>query len=63
LRLKKIKTIGDPYMVAGGLPKQQPDHAVAVAEMALGMIDEVRRIGTQSTKTWRLASAFIREMW
>jgi len=51
LRLEKIKTIGDAYMVAGGLPEQQPDHAVAVAEMALGMIEAVRRIGTQFGET------------
>lgn len=35
--LEKIKTIGDAYMVAGGLPVERPDHAQAVAEMALGM--------------------------
>jgi len=45
--LEKIKTIGDAYMVAGGLPEEQPDHAVAVAEMALGMLEEVGRIGRQ----------------
>jgi len=37
--LEKIKTIGDAYMVAGGLPAPMPDHAAAVAEMALGMLD------------------------
>jgi adenylate cyclase len=47
LRLEKIKTIGDAYMVAGGLPEVQPDHAVAVADMALGMIDAVHRIGLE----------------
>jgi adenylate cyclase len=35
--LEKIKTIGDAYMVAGGLPVERPDHAEAVAEMALEM--------------------------
>ncbi len=35
--LEKIKTIGDAYMVVGGLPTPRPDHAVAVAEMALDM--------------------------
>lgn len=33
--LEKIKTIGDAYMVVGGLPTPRPDHAAAVAEMAL----------------------------
>jgi class 3 adenylate cyclase len=39
--LEKIKTIGDAYMVAGGLPQPRPDHAEAIAEMALGIREEV----------------------
>jgi class 3 adenylate cyclase len=35
--LEKIKTIGDAYMVVGGLPEARADHARAVAEMALEM--------------------------
>jgi adenylate cyclase len=42
--LEKIKTIGDAYMVAGGLPVPRPDHAEAVAEMALAMRDEIQRL-------------------
>jgi class 3 adenylate cyclase len=41
--LEKIKTIGDAYMVAGGLPEPRPDHAEAIAEMALGIREEVAR--------------------
>jgi class 3 adenylate cyclase len=41
--LEKIKTVGDAYMVAGGLPEPRPDHARAVAEMALAIRDEVAR--------------------
>jgi class 3 adenylate cyclase len=41
--LEKIKTIGDAYMVAGGLPQPRPDHAEAIAEMALGIREEVAR--------------------
>jgi adenylate cyclase len=41
--LEKIKTIGDAYMVAGGLPEPRPDHAEAMAEMALAMQTEVAR--------------------
>jgi class 3 adenylate cyclase len=40
---EKIKTVGDAYMVAGGLPQPRPDHAEAVAEMALAMQAEVTR--------------------
>jgi adenylate cyclase len=43
--LEKIKTIGDAYMVAGGLPVPRPDHAEAVAEMALDMREEADRCG------------------
>jgi class 3 adenylate cyclase len=39
--LEKIKTIGDAYMVVGGLPEPRPDHTEAVAEMALAMLEEV----------------------
>jgi class 3 adenylate cyclase len=35
--LEKIKTIGDAYLVVGGLPMPRSDHAEAVAEMALDM--------------------------
>jgi PAS domain S-box-containing protein len=37
LELEKIKTIGDAYMVAAGLPVPRYDHAEAIAEMALAM--------------------------
>jgi class 3 adenylate cyclase len=37
--VEKIKTIGDAYMVAAGLPDPRPDHAAAMAEMALEMRD------------------------
>ncbi|MCS6815613.1 MAG: adenylate/guanylate cyclase domain-containing protein, partial [Cyanobacteria bacterium] len=40
--LEKIKTIGDAYMVVGGLPTPRPDHAVAVANMALDMLQVIR---------------------
>jgi class 3 adenylate cyclase len=39
--LEKIKTIGDAYMVAGGLPEPRPDHAQAMADLALAMREEV----------------------
>ena len=35
--LEKIKTIGDCYMVASGVPCPRPDHAVAIVNLALDM--------------------------
>jgi adenylate cyclase len=39
--LEKIKTIGDAYMVAGGLPQRRPGHTEAIAELALDMVAAV----------------------
>jgi class 3 adenylate cyclase len=44
--LEKIKTIGDAYMVVGGLPTPRQDHAEAMAEMALDVQKAMRRVGT-----------------
>jgi class 3 adenylate cyclase len=41
LGVEKIKTIGDAYMAVAGLPEPRPDHAVAVAQLALGMLDVI----------------------
>lgn len=41
LDLEKIKTVGDAYMVVGGLPTPRSDHVAAVAEMALAMREEL----------------------
>jgi adenylate cyclase len=40
--LEKIKTIGDAYMVVGGLPKRRRDHAHAIACMALDMQNAIK---------------------
>lgn len=45
--LEKIKTIGDAYMVVGGLPTPRADHAEAVAELALNML---RQAAEQSAR-------------
>ncbi len=41
--LEKIKTIGDAYMIAGGLPEAYPDHLRAMAHMALEMMEAARQ--------------------
>jgi class 3 adenylate cyclase len=40
--LEKIRAIGDEFVVAAGLLKPQPDHAQAVADFALAMLQELR---------------------
>lgn len=42
--LEKIKTIGDAYMLAGGIPVPREDHAQAVADVALEMIAAMDRL-------------------
>ena len=43
LGVEKIKTVGDAYMVASGLPQPRADHAHAVAEMGLRILEAVDR--------------------
>ncbi len=38
-KLEKIKTIGDAYMIVGGVPNPHPHHAEATADMALEMLE------------------------
>ena len=42
--LEKIRTIGDSYMVAAGVPVARPDHAHAICAMALDLRREVARL-------------------
>jgi class 3 adenylate cyclase len=41
--VEKIKTIGDCYMVAAGVPRQRPDHAGALARLAIEMREHAKR--------------------
>ncbi|MEQ9001858.1 MAG: adenylate/guanylate cyclase domain-containing protein [Coleofasciculus sp. B1-GNL1-01] len=45
--LEKIKTIGDAYMVVGGLPTPCDNHAAAIAEMALDMQQVIKQFNHQ----------------
>ncbi len=54
LGLEKIKTIGDSYMVVGGLPTSREDHAEAIAEMALAMQREIAQFKRGDDTTFRL---------
>jgi adenylate cyclase len=46
--LEKIKTIGDGYMVAAGVPVPRADHADAIADMALAMIEALREFAART---------------
>lgn len=53
--LEKIKTIGDCYMVASGVPRPRPDHAQVLTRMALEMRDYVSQHEFQGHKlTFRI---------
>jgi len=46
--VEKIKTIGDAYMVVGGIPVPRQDHPQAIAEMALAMGSEFARVAIET---------------
>jgi class 3 adenylate cyclase len=52
--VEKIKTIGDAYLAVGGLPGTREDHAAAVAELALGMVEAVARLNASSGRDWKI---------
>lgn len=52
--LEKIKTIGDGYMVAGGVPEQRLDHADAIASLALDMMKVFQRDNNEISRGLQL---------
>ena len=46
--LEKIRTIGDNYMVASGVPKTRSDHAQAIALLAIDMLRGLEELPTHS---------------
>ncbi len=48
--LEKIKTVGDSYMLAGGLPIPRRDHADAVVAVGLDMLAFLERLGGWSIR-------------
>ena len=53
-KLEKIKTIGDAYMVAAGLPLPRKDHAEAIAEMALDMQNTIHKFSKQKGEEFQI---------
>ncbi|MEG4865150.1 MULTISPECIES: adenylate/guanylate cyclase domain-containing protein [unclassified Microcoleus] len=52
--LEKIKTIGDAYMVVGGLPTVREDHSEAIALLALEMQAALRSFNTKVGESFEL---------
>jgi adenylate cyclase len=52
--LEKIKTIGDAYMVVGGVPNARVDHAQAIASMALEMQAALKEVATKNQKELKM---------
>jgi class 3 adenylate cyclase len=48
--VEKIKTIGDAYMAAGGIPLERPDHAEAIAALALDMQQAIAHFNRSNDK-------------
>lgn len=47
-QLEKIKTIGDAYMVAAGIPDHRADHAEAIADMAIDMLQALKQFNKET---------------
>lgn len=52
--LEKIKTIGDAYMVVGGLPTPSLLHAEAIARMALDMLETINQFARETGKDFQI---------
>ena len=52
--VEKIKTIGDCYMLAGGVPDYQEDHARRVADVALEMKLALERFNRSQNQTFQI---------
>jgi adenylate cyclase len=53
-QVEKIKTIGDCYMAVCGVPDPRPDHAVALADMALEMLQRLKQFNKTHGSSLRI---------
>lgn len=51
-RLEKIKTIGDSYMMVGGVPTALTDHAAVCGQAALEMLENLRAFNRRYQIDW-----------
>lgn len=52
--IEKIKTIGDSYMIASGVPKEKPDHARRAVEAAFDMLNYLDNRNKYSSNKWNM---------
>ena len=52
--VEKIKTVGDSYMVVGGVPLPVADHAVRCADMAMAMVASMRKFNERNRLNWQI---------
>jgi len=52
--VEKIKTIGDAYMVVGGLPVHRRDHAEIIADLSLDMMRELEKFNKERAQTFTM---------
>jgi adenylate cyclase len=53
-KLEKIKTIGDCYMVVGGVPDRSPTHCQQVADFALAALKSFNEYAADFTQALRI---------
>jgi adenylate cyclase len=51
--LEKLKTIGDSYMIGGGIPDECSDHALKIINAALKMRSYINKRNKKSTYKWK----------
>lgn len=53
-KLEKLKTIGDSYMIAGGIPKEDDEHAIKVVKAAIDMQRYIMQRNKISNTKWKM---------
>ena len=51
--LEKMKTIGNTYLIGGGLPIERDDHALKVIEVALKMSEYMKNVNAKNKHEWQ----------